>query len=180
MLENSQSDALLIYDCCSAAERVLAGHYTANRGITDVIAACGSEDTTLFASKESFSHHLVEVLRSEARAFREDKERRRVTVWQIHKQILERMKNTRNQAQESTLIHIELIPGMNGRKIMLEPLERSKEARVGNERRLLKDRAALVLYFYLVVAGQALIYCRTLLKSLLKSPEEKRNIERLS
>ena len=59
MLEEAQSDVLLLLDCCAAASSVTGS----GNGVTEVIAACGFETWAPGVGQHSFTRSLVEELR---------------------------------------------------------------------------------------------------------------------
>ncbi len=59
MLEEAQSDVLILLDCCAAASSVTG----AGSGITEVIAACGFETGAPGVGQHSFTRSLIEELK---------------------------------------------------------------------------------------------------------------------
>ncbi|KAL8838203.1 MAG: hypothetical protein Q9170_002246 [Blastenia crenularia] len=60
MLEQCESDVLILLDCCAAASSAAAS----GNGVTELIAACGFETWALGVGEHSFSRSLIEELNS--------------------------------------------------------------------------------------------------------------------
>jgi Protein of unknown function (DUF2838) len=60
LLETVDSDVLLLYDCCRAATTPTSDKNQG--GVTEVIAACGYEDTAAEVDEHSFTNALIETL----------------------------------------------------------------------------------------------------------------------
>jgi hypothetical protein len=62
MFEEADADVLLLYDCCNSAATRASSLYQGNRGVTEVIAACGYEAVAPEVGEHSFSSALIEIL----------------------------------------------------------------------------------------------------------------------
>jgi hypothetical protein len=85
MLEEAYSDVLLLYDCCHSAATNVTGLYQGNRGVTEVIAACGYETIAPPVDEHSFTKALTQTLAaaSEGLPF---------SMGELHTRILARLK----------------------------------------------------------------------------------------
>jgi hypothetical protein len=61
-MEEAESDAVLLYDCCNAAATTTSDSQQDQRGVTEVIAACGYEAVAAEVGEHSFTNALVETL----------------------------------------------------------------------------------------------------------------------
>ena len=61
-MEEADSDALLLYDCCNSAATKVSGAQLDQISVTEVIAACGYESVAPEVGKHSFTNALTETL----------------------------------------------------------------------------------------------------------------------
>jgi hypothetical protein len=85
LLEESDSDVLLLYDCCHSAIIPICGTRPGKGGVTEVIAACGFEATAPEVDEHSFTTALTHSLRVLSRETP-------FSVAQLHAQTLSRLK----------------------------------------------------------------------------------------
>jgi hypothetical protein len=118
MLEQAQSDVLILLDCCAAASST-AGSGT---GVTELIAACGFETWAPGVSEHSFTRSLIDELIFWADGLT-------LTVALLHNKVLSRIKywkprygSTGNYEHRKTPIYIVLANDGRQRSIELEPL----------------------------------------------------------
>ncbi|KAH8776221.1 hypothetical protein BGZ57DRAFT_953345 [Hyaloscypha finlandica] len=85
LLEEADSDVLLLYDCCHSAAITTTGCFQGNKGVKEVIAACGYETIAPEVDKHSFTNALVETLAlaSKGPPF---------SVGELHSRVLSRLK----------------------------------------------------------------------------------------
>ena len=116
-LEQAKSDVLILLDCCAAASSVAGS----GSGITEVIAACGSETSAPGVGENSFSRRLIEeisYLKSSSP----------FSAALLHDKVLTRIKyenpsyNTTHE-QRRTPVHILVASKADQRSIELAPLQ---------------------------------------------------------
>jgi hypothetical protein len=112
LLEESRSDALLLYDSCCSADTAMTK--TSVHGITELIAACGFESST-YTGPTSFTNALSEYLRTAYFAGRQ------FSVSELYSQILSKLRNAPGRTMEVTPVHCTLKSEKIGRHIMLGP-----------------------------------------------------------
>lgn len=61
-LEEADSDVLLLYDCCHSAAITTTGDFQGNKGVKEVISACGYETIAPEVDEHSFTNALIETL----------------------------------------------------------------------------------------------------------------------
>ena len=61
-MEEADSDALLLYDCCNAAATSTSETQHDQQGVTEAIAACGYETIAPEVGEHSFTNALIETL----------------------------------------------------------------------------------------------------------------------
>jgi hypothetical protein len=88
MFEEADADVLLLYDCCHSAATRASSLYQGNRGVTEVIAACGYEAVAPEVGKHSFSSALIEVLAAASKGAPPAP----FSVAELHTRILTRLK----------------------------------------------------------------------------------------
>ena len=86
MLEEAESDVLVLLDCCAAA----SSGGTAGQGVTEVIAACGFEAPASGVGHHSFTSNLTDELRYLGRS------RASFTTAFLHNKVLARLKQSWN------------------------------------------------------------------------------------
>lgn len=119
MLEQANSDVLILLDCCAAASSVAGS----GSGITEVIAACGFEASAPDIGEHSFTRSLIEEMCFMAL-------NAPFSVALLHNKVLSRIKcwnpryNAPNDLQEKrkTPVYILLTNEANQRSIELTPL----------------------------------------------------------
>lgn len=118
MLEQSESDVLILLDCCAAASSATAS----GTGVTELIAACGFETWAPGVGEHSFSRSLIEELKylSHGPPF---------SVALLHNKVLSRIKYWKPRyasafasEQRKTPIYIQLANVSNRRSIELGPM----------------------------------------------------------
>ena len=120
MLEEAQSDVLVLLDCCAAASSATG----AGSGITEIIAACGFEAEAPGVGQHSFTRSLIEEL----------KYLRRTAPFStalLHNTVLTRAKywkprygiSAKNQERRSTPIYIVLSNEIKQRSIVISPIQ---------------------------------------------------------
>ncbi|KAL8790092.1 MAG: hypothetical protein Q9213_000794 [Squamulea squamosa] len=119
MLEQANSDALLLLDCCAAASSVAAS----GNGVTEVIAACGFETWAPGVGEHSFTRSLIEELKYLGH-------RPPFSVALLHNKVLSRIKYWKPRfasacasetERRKTPIYIQLANEMNRRSIEVRP-----------------------------------------------------------
>jgi hypothetical protein len=84
-MEEADSDVLLLYDCCNAAATSTSQSQQDQRGITEVIAACGYEAVAPEVGEHSFTNALVETLADASKGVP-------YSVGELHNRIMNRLK----------------------------------------------------------------------------------------
>jgi hypothetical protein len=114
MFEQTASDVLLLYDACNSAETAVTTRYHKQRGVTELISACGFQTTTPGVYKYSFSYTLAKVLStlSETGEF---------SVSELFSRVLAKLRSS-NSGVRTNPIHTTLTWEPNRRQIMLQPL----------------------------------------------------------
>lgn len=119
MLEQAESDVLILLDCCAGASSTAE----AGNGVTEVIAACGFETWTPGVSEHSFTRSLVDELRYWCGKSSN-------SVAMLHMRVLASMKHwkprssrTSNDERRKTPIHSLLTNQGHSRSIQLIPLQ---------------------------------------------------------
>jgi hypothetical protein len=113
LLEESRSDAILLYDSCRCADTAITK--STLHGITELIAACGFQTTAPGVGTTSFTHALTYVLRLSTMAGS------RFSVSELFARVLAQLRNARGRTNQTTPVHATLTCEDSGRKIMLEP-----------------------------------------------------------
>ncbi|KAL2048673.1 hypothetical protein N7G274_000585 [Stereocaulon virgatum] len=118
MLEQAQSDILILLDCCAAASSTTSS----GTGVIELIAACGFETWAPGVSEHSFTRSLIDELTYWAKG-------PTLTVALLHNKVLSRIKywkprfgRTGNYEHRKTPIYIVLANDGKQRSIELEPL----------------------------------------------------------
>lgn len=119
MLEEAQSDVILLLDCCAAASSASG----AGSGITEVIAACGFETWAPGVGEHSFTRSLIEELRYLRRTAP-------FSTALLHNTVLSRVKYWKprygrassNREQRKTPIYIVLSNEAKQRSIEIAPI----------------------------------------------------------
>ena len=62
MLEEANSDVLLLYDCCHSAATTISPSISGHAGVTEVISACGFDTIAPPVCEHSFSRALTQIL----------------------------------------------------------------------------------------------------------------------
>ncbi|PMD44863.1 hypothetical protein L207DRAFT_240865 [Hyaloscypha variabilis F] len=88
MFEEADADVLLLYDCCHSAATRASLLSQGNRGVTEVIAACGYEAVAPEVGEHSFSSALIEVLAAASKGAPPAP----FSVAELHTRILTRLK----------------------------------------------------------------------------------------
>lgn len=85
LLEEADSDALLLYDCCHSAAITTTGYFKGNKGVKEIISACGYETIAPEVDEHSFTNALIETLAlvSKGAPF---------SVGELHSRVLSRLK----------------------------------------------------------------------------------------
>ncbi|KAL9014738.1 MAG: hypothetical protein Q9173_000617 [Seirophora scorigena] len=118
MLEQSESDVLVLLDCCAAA----SSNAASGKGVTELIAACGFESWAPGVGEHSFSRSLIEELKylSYGTPF---------SVALLHNKVLSRIKYWKPRytsalasERRKTPVYIQLANEMNRRSIELCPM----------------------------------------------------------
>lgn len=127
LLENAESDVLILLDCCAAASSISA----TGSGVTEVIAACGFETWAPGVGEHSFTRSLIDELRYWSRG-------PILSVAMLHNKVLSRIKYwkprfgmTGEHEHRKTPIYIVLSHEGNQRSIGLTPLQRNRPPSVG-------------------------------------------------
>ena len=127
LLENAESDALILLDCCAAASSISA----TGSGVTEVIAACGFETWAPGVGKHSFTRSLIDELRYWSHGLT-------LSVAMLHNKVLSRIKYwkprfgmTGEHEHRKTPIYIVISHEGNQRSIGLIPLQRNGPPSVG-------------------------------------------------
>ena len=126
-LQNAESDALILLDCCAAASSISA----TGSGVTEVIAACGFETWAPAVGEHSFTRSLIDELRYWGRG-------PTLSVAMLHNKVLSRIKYwkprfgmTGEHEHRKTPIYIVLSHKGSQRSIGLIPLQRDDPPSVG-------------------------------------------------
>lgn len=121
LLENAESDALILLDCCAAASSISA----TGSGVTEVIAACGFETWAPGVGEHSFTRSLIDELRYWSHGLT-------LSVAMLHNKVLSRIKYwkprfgmTGEHEHRKTPIYIVISHEGNQRSIGLIPLQRN-------------------------------------------------------
>ncbi|PVH71184.1 hypothetical protein DL98DRAFT_660783 [Cadophora sp. DSE1049] len=85
MFEEADADVLLLYDCCNSAATAASSSNQRQKGVTEVIAACGYETIAPEVGEHSFSNALAEVLAAASKG-------KPFSVAELHTRILTRLK----------------------------------------------------------------------------------------
>jgi hypothetical protein len=117
ILEESCSDALLVYDSCHSADTAWT-KTSLHRGITELIIACGFESKAPGVGKTSFMHTFTDVL------FYASLQQEPLSISELYGWCLSRLRNARNRIDQTTPFHCTLNSENSGRCIILQPLER--------------------------------------------------------
>ena len=127
LLENAESDALMLLDCCAAASSISA----TGSGVTEVIAACGFETWAPGVGEHSFTRSLIDELRYWSRG-------PTLSVAMLHNKVLSRIKYwkprfgmTGEHEHRKKPIYVVLSHEGNQRSIGLIPLQRNGPPSVG-------------------------------------------------
>ena len=127
LLENAESDALILLDCCAAASSISA----TGSCVTEVIAACGFETWAPGVGEHSFTRSLIDELRYWSRG-------PTLSVAMLHNKVLSRIKYwkprfgmTGEHEHRKTPIYIVLSHEGNQRSIGLIPLHRNGPLSMG-------------------------------------------------
>ena len=127
LLENAESDVLILLDCCAAASSISA----TGSGVTEVIAACGFETWAPGVGEHSFTRSLIDELRYWSRG-------PILSVAMLHNKVLSRIKYwkprfgmTGEHEHRKTPIYMVLSHEGNQRSIGLTPLQRNGHPSVG-------------------------------------------------
>lgn len=113
LLEDSESDALLLYDTCHSANIAISLNPPAG-SVTELVAACGFETVTRMGDN-SFMSALTQELSSAAT-------QGAVSVSRLYNRVLARLRNTRNHKTNATPVRCTLVSDDDRTSIMLEPL----------------------------------------------------------
>ncbi|KAI4148598.1 MAG: hypothetical protein LQ341_001529 [Variospora aurantia] len=118
MLEQCESDTLILLDCCAAASSATAS----GNGVTELIAACGFETWAPGVGEHSFSRSLIEELKCLGRG-------PPFSVALLHNKVLSRIKYWKprytlpfTSERRKTPIYIQLANELNRRSIEISPL----------------------------------------------------------
>ena len=127
LLENAESDALILLDCCAAASSISAS----GSGVTEVIAACGFETWAPGVGEHSFTRSLIDELRYWSHG-------PTLSVAMLHNKVLSKIKYwkprfgmTGEHEHRKTPIYIVISHEGNQRSIGLIPLQRNGPPSVG-------------------------------------------------
>ncbi|THV48181.1 hypothetical protein BGAL_0263g00110 [Botrytis galanthina] len=113
LLEESNSDVLLLYDTCHSANTAISLNPPAG-SVTELIAACGFETTTS-GGKNSFTSAIVRELSSAAT-------QGAVSVSELYNRVLTRKRNSPNRKRHATPVRCTLASDDDRTSIILEPL----------------------------------------------------------
>ncbi|TGO14790.1 hypothetical protein BTUL_0048g00290 [Botrytis tulipae] len=116
LLEESNSDVLLLYDTCHSANTAISLNPPAG-SVTELIAACGFETTTPMGNN-SFTSAIVRELSSAAT-------QGAVSVSELYNRVLTRKRNSPNRKRNATPVRCTLASDGYRASIMLEPLMQS-------------------------------------------------------
>ncbi|KAI9698151.1 MAG: hypothetical protein M1836_004153 [Candelina mexicana] len=110
-LEKSDSDVLILLDCCHAASSVRG----VSHGTTEIIAACGFETWSPFVGPYSFTRSLIDELRALSR-------RQSFSAAILHNKVLSRLKNLRSVDEKRKCpVHV-LLTDENRMSIEIAPM----------------------------------------------------------
>ncbi|TGO60848.1 hypothetical protein BCON_0032g00430 [Botryotinia convoluta] len=113
LLEESKSDALLLYDTCHSASTAISLNPPAG-SVTELIAACGFETITR-TGNNSFTSAFIRELSSAAT-------QGAVSVSELYNRVLTRQRNSPNRKRNATPVRCTLVSDGDRISIMLEPL----------------------------------------------------------
>jgi len=85
MLEEADSDVLLLFDCCHSAAVATKDSLQGNGGVTEVIAACGYETIAAAVDEHSFTKSLTETLAVASKGLP-------FSVGELHSRVLRKLK----------------------------------------------------------------------------------------
>jgi hypothetical protein len=125
ILEESHSDALLVYDACHSANTAWTKP-SLHGGITELITTCGFESKALGVGKASFTNTFTDVL------FYASLQQEPLSVSELYGQCLSRLRNAGNRTDQTTPLHCTLTSENTGRHIILQPLARLNKLQGGN------------------------------------------------
>ncbi|KAL2074169.1 hypothetical protein VTL71DRAFT_7947 [Oculimacula yallundae] len=119
LFEHSRSDTLLLYDACHSADTA-TGIAPAEAGMTELIAAAGCNETAPGPGKDSFSHAMTDILRSQSTIGDP------FTVSELHSSILARVRGASDPNSVTTPVHTSVVSHSHDRErcILLAPLAR--------------------------------------------------------
>ena len=112
---HTQSDVLLIFDCCFSGQAA-RGHINVN-GRVELLAACSPTDKVPGPGPKSFTTGLIKELKSAVESLKTSPLPDPITVSSLHRQLVR--KETRLSKMASLVV---LQPGINNKSIRLEPL----------------------------------------------------------
>ncbi|TGO69764.1 hypothetical protein BOTNAR_0007g00450 [Botryotinia narcissicola] len=113
LLEEANSDALLLYDACHSANTAISLNPPAG-SVTELIAACGFETTTR-TGNNSFTSVFTRKLSSAAT-------QGAVSVSGLYNRVLARLRNDRDRKTNATPVRCTLVSDDDRTSIILEPL----------------------------------------------------------
>ncbi|KAF7886520.1 uncharacterized protein EAF01_011198 [Botrytis porri] len=113
LLEESKSDALLLYDTCHSENTAISLSPSAG-SVTELIAACGFEATTR-SGNNSFTAVFTRELSSAAT-------QGAVSVSRLYNRVLARLRNNRDRKTNATPVRCTLVSDDDRTSIILEPL----------------------------------------------------------
>jgi hypothetical protein len=120
MLENCLSDAILFYDACGSAETSVTTKSEVRRGVTELIAACGFNETAPGVGDHSFTASLTKELKSQSQAGVP------FSVSSLFSRVLSSMRKSETYQKKSTPVNTRLVCDRTGRQIKIQPLDRQE------------------------------------------------------
>lgn len=85
LMEEADSDVMLLYDCCNSAATTTSESQQSQAGVTEVIAACGYESIAPEVGEHSFTNALMQTLAAASKGVP-------FSVGELHNRILNRLK----------------------------------------------------------------------------------------
>ncbi|KAF4634491.1 hypothetical protein G7Y89_g3616 [Cudoniella acicularis] len=113
------SAVALSHDACSSADTAYTKpsyHYSPNKSITELVAACRFDNTALGVGQNSLTAAPIEVLRD---LFKKEIV---FSISVLHNKVLAKLRNTRPRSKKATPVHNTLTSEKSGRRIVLEKL----------------------------------------------------------
>ncbi|KAF5867726.1 putative tyrosine-protein phosphatase non-receptor type 6 protein [Botrytis fragariae] len=162
LLEESKSDALLLYDTCHSANTAISLNHSAG-SVTELIAACGFETTTR-SGDNSFTSALIQELYPAAT-------QGAVSVSELYNRVLTRQRNSPNRKKNATPVRCTLASDGYRTSIMLEPLLPALVT-ASHQSSELSDGANTVYNIGIVKRGLRMGDTSVFLKWLLRAPSD--------